>query len=154
MQGLVNFEDNQIDPNTGTLRVRAVVQNSDRFLSPGLFVRLRYPLGNPHPALLVPEESLATDQGKRFIYVIGPQDEVIYREVIVGMLTEGKRVIRSGLEPNERVVVTGLQRIRPKAKVDPKPLESSASLVPEEGSPPQKSEDVSVKARSETNSTR
>lgn len=120
-RGTIDFLDNQIDPNTGTQRVRAVIENPSRLLSPGLFVRLRFPVGPPHPALLVQEEALGTDQGQRFLYVVNDKDEVAYRRVQVGVLTHGKRVIEAGLKPDERVVVNGLQRVRPGDKVAPKP---------------------------------
>lgn len=119
LQGQVDFEDNQIDPSTGTLRVRATVENRDGLLSPGLFVRVRYPLGQPAPALLIPEEALGSDQGRPFVYVVGEGNKVAYRAVELGPLFSGKRVIRSGLAANERVVVTGLQRVRRNMQVIP-----------------------------------
>jgi multidrug efflux pump subunit AcrA (membrane-fusion protein) len=118
--GQLDFEDNRIDPSTGTLRVRAVFSNADRLLSPGLFVRIRIPVGDPYRALLVPEGALGTDQGQRFVYVVNDKNEVTYRRVTVGKLHEGLRVISAGLEPNERVVVTGLQRVIPGGKVEAK----------------------------------
>lgn len=122
-RGELDFEDNRIDPSTGTLRVRAVFSNTDRLLSPGLFVRIRIPVGDPYRALLVPEGALGTDQGQRFVYVVNDKNEVAYRRVTVGKLHEGLRVISAGLEPNERVVVTGLQRVVPGGKVDAKLIE-------------------------------
>lgn len=122
-RGVLDFEDNRIDPSTGTLRVRAVFSNTDRLLSPGLFVRIRIPVGDPYRALLVPEGALGTDQGQRFVYVVNEQNEVAYRRVTVGKLHEGLRVISAGLEPNERVVVTGLQRVVPGGKVEAKLIE-------------------------------
>ena len=119
-RGVLDFEDNRIDPSTGTLRVRAVFSNTDRLLSPGLFVRIRIPVGDPYRALLVPEGALGTDQGQRFVYVVNDKNEVAYRRVSVGKLHEGLRVISAGLEPNERVVVTGLQRVIPGGKVEAK----------------------------------
>jgi len=119
-RGELDFEDNRIDPSTGTLRVRAVFSNTDRLLSPGLFVRIRIPVGDPYRALLVPEGALGTDQGQRFVYVVNDKNEVAYRRVTVGKLHEGLRVISAGLEPNERVVVTGLQRVIPGGKVEAK----------------------------------
>jgi hypothetical protein len=126
-RGIINFFDNQIDPNTGTQRVRAAIDNADRLLSPGLFIRLRFPVGAPHKALLVQEESLSTDQGQRFLYVINDKDEVVYRRVKVGLLVNGRRVIEEGLQPGERVVLSGLQRIRPGDKVTVKPMASSGA---------------------------
>lgn len=126
-RGTINFLDNQVDPNTGTLRVRAAIDNADRLLSPGLFVRLRFPVGAPHKALLVQEEALGTDQGQRFLYVINDKNEVAYRRVKVGMLVTGRRVIDEGLQPQDRVVVNGLQRVRPGDKVTVKASEASVS---------------------------
>ena len=122
-RGELDFEDNRIDPSTGTLRVRAVFSNTDRLLSPGLFVRIRIPVGDPYRALLVPEGALGTDQGQRFVYVVNDKNEVAYRRVTVGKLHEGLRVISAGLEPNERVVVTGLQRVVPGGRVEAKLIE-------------------------------
>jgi RND family efflux transporter MFP subunit len=127
--GKINFFDNQVDPATGTLRMRAVIANPKGFLSPGLFVRLRVPVGAPHEALLVREEALGTDQGQRFLYVVDDKNEVAYRRVKVGLLTGGRRVIESGLKPNERVVVTGLQRVRPGTKVLPKVADNAHELA-------------------------
>jgi RND family efflux transporter MFP subunit len=128
-RGTIDFLDNQIDPNTGTQRVRAVISNPQRLLSPGLFVRLRFPVGRPHQALLVPEEALGTDQGQRFLYVVNDKSEVVYRRVKVGMLTHGRRVIEDGLKPGEQVVVNGLQRVRPGDKVTTKPAEETTAPI-------------------------
>jgi|HubBroStandDraft_6_1064221.scaffolds.fasta_scaffold46585_2 RND family efflux transporter MFP subunit len=117
-QGVVNFLDNRVDPGTGTLRVRGVFENHDGFLSPGLFVRCHLPLGEPTRRLMVAEEALASDQEQKFVYVINDADEVVYRPVQTGRLYDGMRVIEGGLKKNERVVVKGLQRVRPGAKVE------------------------------------
>lgn len=118
-EGVLDFEDNRMDPSTGTLRVRAVFENPDRMLAAGLFVRVRLPIGGPHQALLVPEQALGTDQGQKFLYVVTPDDEIVYRPVQVGKVHDRQRVISQGLSPNERVVITGLQRVRPGIKVKP-----------------------------------
>jgi multidrug efflux system membrane fusion protein len=122
--GVVDFEDNHIDPTTGTLRVRLLIDNEDHLLSPGLFVRLRFPIGEPRAALLVPEESLGSDQGRRYVFVIGEGNVVSTRPVDIGILVGGRRVIEKGLSLSERVVVTGLQRLKKNAAVDPRPLEA------------------------------
>jgi len=120
-KGIINFSDNKVDPGTGTLRVRASLNNpKPRVLSPGLFMRVRLPVGSPHKSVLVAEQALGTDQGRKFVYVVNDKNEVVYRPVQVGRLLEGKRVINEGLSTGERVVVSGLQRVRPGAKVDPK----------------------------------
>ena len=120
-RGVVDFEDNQIDAATGTLRVRLLIDNPERLLSPGLFVRLRFPIGKPTPSLLVPEEALASDQGRRFVYVIDAENKVAARPVEVGVLVDGRRAITRGLAASERVVVTGLQRLRKNMVVEPRP---------------------------------
>lgn len=123
-RGVINFSDNKLDPNTGTLRVRASIENpKPRVLSPGLFMRVRLPIGEPRKALVVPEQALGTDQGRKYLYVVDSNDEVVYRPVKVGRLDNGKRVIEEGLASGERVVLTGLQRVRPGAKVTPKAAE-------------------------------
>jgi RND family efflux transporter MFP subunit len=119
-QGTINFEDNRVDSGTGTLRVRAVFPNPKRVLSPGLFARIRLPVGTAHPAILIAEQALSTDQGQKFVYVLNDKNEVSYRPVSVGRLHDGLRVINKGVGKDDRVVVSGVQRIRPGAKVEPK----------------------------------
>lgn len=120
VSGKINWVDNQIDMGTGTLRARVEVANPKGTISPGMFIRLKVPVGPEEQALLIPEEALGADQGQRFVYVINGEDAVEYRRVEVGLLTEGKRVILSGISAGDRVVVTGLQRIKAKDKVSPK----------------------------------
>jgi RND family efflux transporter MFP subunit len=116
--GTINFVDNQVDPATGTLRVRGIFPNPKRLLSPGLFVRVRLPIGAPHEAVVVPEKALGSDQGQKFVYVVDDKDEVAYRKIKVGPLNKGYRVVEDGVTAGERVIVSGLQRVRPKAKVE------------------------------------
>lgn len=119
----VDFVDNRVDPQTGTLRVRVVVRNDDGRLTPGLFARVRMPLGAAHDTVLVDDRAVGTDQDRRYVYVVDPQNKVQYRAVKLGPLHEGLRVVREGLTPADRVVVVGLQRVRPGAPV-------SVDLVP------------------------
>jgi len=128
-QGMLDFEDNRLDPSTGTLRVRGVFDNKDRLLAAGMFVRVRLPIGEPHKALLLPEQALGTDQGQKFIYVIKNDDEIEYRVVQVGKLHDRQREITQGLSADERVVVTGLQRVRPGIKVKPLPAATAESAA-------------------------
>ncbi len=132
-QGAINFFDNRLDPGTGTLQVRGVFKNADRVLSPGLFVRVRLPIGQSYQAIMISEESLGTDQGQKFVYVVGDDNKAQYRRVEVGKLQQGRRVILKGLSEGERVVVSGLQRIRPGAVVQPKMMESTAQQPAEAG---------------------
>jgi RND family efflux transporter MFP subunit len=122
-EGTINFEDTQVDQQTGTLRLRGIFHNADRLLSPGLFVRIRLPIGQPHDSLIIPEEALGTDQGKKFLYVVDDEDTAQYRTVTVGSAYDkGMRVVTEGLQPGERVVVNGLQRIVKSGQaVTPKP---------------------------------
>jgi RND family efflux transporter MFP subunit len=125
-EGSLNFEDNRVDSGTGTLRVRAAFPNPQRVLSPGLFVRVRLPVGAPHAATLVAEQALGTDQGQKFIYVVNEKKEVSYRPVKIGRLHDGLRAITQGLEKSDQVVITGIQRIRPGAVVEPKLVDMPA----------------------------
>ena len=119
-RGAIDFLDNHISPTTGTLRLRATVVNEDLLLSPGMFIRVQVPIGEPHPALLVPEEALGSDQGQRFVYVLNEKNEVVYRRVKLGLLKAGRRVIEEGVESTDRVIVSGLQRVRVGKEVTPK----------------------------------
>jgi len=119
-EGRIDFADNRVDAMTGTLRLRGVFANPQRMLSPGLFVRIRLPIGVAHPAVLVPEQALGTDQGQNFVYVVNGKDEVVQRTVNVGPLEGGLRVIEHGLAKDERVIVNGLQRVRSGVKVQPR----------------------------------
>ena len=84
--GVVNYFDNQLDPSTGTLQARGVFDNADRMLSPGMFVRVRLPIGQPYRALLLSEQALGTDQGQKFVYVIDEQNKAQYRRVAGGQV--------------------------------------------------------------------
>ena len=123
-KGILNFSENRIDPSTGTLRIRGVVDNpTPRLLSPGLFIRVRLPIGKPHKAVMIAERALGTDQGEKFVYVVNAKDVIVSRPIKVGSLNDGMRVVEKGLKAGERVVVSGQQRIRPGVKVIAKPAE-------------------------------
>jgi RND family efflux transporter MFP subunit len=123
-RGRIDFVENKVDPNTGTIRVRGVFANPKpergaRPLAPGLFGRVRLPLGEPHKAVLVPERAIGRDQGSPFVYVVGETNEVVYRRVKLGSQHDGLRVIADGLTASEKIVTNGLQRVRPGSKVEP-----------------------------------
>src|SRR5262249_35273327 len=101
------------------LRVRGVFPNEDEALSPGYFARVRVPIGVPHKALLVTERALDTDQGQKVVYVVGKDNKVASRPVRLGAMHDGLREITDGLKPGERVIVTGLQQVRPGLTVEP-----------------------------------
>jgi RND family efflux transporter MFP subunit len=117
-RGTVDFVDNQVNPRTGTLRVRGVFVNKDEFLSPGYFVRVRLPIGAPREALLVNERALESNQGQRIVYVVDEKNEVASRDVELGARHDGLRVIEQGLKADDRVVVNGLQHVQPGSRVE------------------------------------
>lgn len=119
-QGVVNFVDNQINPKTGTLRLRGMFQNGDESLSPGLFGRVRLPIGEAHDALLIHDRAIDSDQGQKIVYVLTERNEVATRPVQVGALHDGLREIMAGLQPRDRVVVQGLPQLRPGSAIEPK----------------------------------
>lgn len=116
--GRLDFVDNQIDPDTGTIRARGRFDNA-RYLTPGMFVRVRLPIGPPHEALLVSERAIGTDQARKFLLAVDKDHVVQYREVELGALYDGLREVESGLSGDEWVIVQGLQRARPGVKVSP-----------------------------------
>jgi RND family efflux transporter MFP subunit len=118
-QGTINFVDNQINPKTGTLRVRGVFPNKDEALSPGCFSRVHVPIGLPHQALLISDRALDTDQGQKIVYVVNEKNEVVSRPVRLGALHDGLREITDGVKAGERVIVKGLQLVRPGLTVEP-----------------------------------
>jgi RND family efflux transporter MFP subunit len=118
-QGTINFVDNQVNPKTGTIRVRGMFPNKEEHLLPGFFARVRVPIGRRHMALLVSDRALNTDQSQKILYVVNDKNEVVSRSVRVGTLHEGLREITDGLKPGERVVVNGLQQVRPGIAVEP-----------------------------------
>jgi RND family efflux transporter MFP subunit len=119
-QGTIDFVDNQVNPKTGTLRVRGVFANKDEALTPGFFARVRMPIGPPREAVLVTDRALDNDQGQKILYVVNDKNEVVSHPVRVGALHDGLRVIEDGLNPGERVIVNGLQQVRLGAVVEPK----------------------------------
>jgi multidrug efflux system membrane fusion protein len=142
-KGYVNFLDNRLSATTGTVRMRGVFTNPTGVLKSGLFVRIRLPLGVPYKTLMVPDEALLSDQGRKYVYVVKKEkdaegkevDKVEYRSVQLGQSLEGMRAIKEGLKEGERVIVSGMQRVRPGAVVKaqmrepPAPPKSSLTQV-------------------------
>jgi membrane fusion protein, multidrug efflux system len=137
--GQLDFIDNRLDQNTGTMTGRAIFSNADQTLIPGLFARLRLPGSQQYEALLLPDEAIGTDQTQRFAFVVNEQNTVEYRKVELGPMIDGLRVIRHGLTPEEWVIVNGVQRVRTGSQVDPQ-----QQAIPVERSLP-RSEAVVVK---------
>ena len=125
--GHLQLVDNQVDARSGTVRVRAVFDNADGTLMPGQFAHLRMGQVKADPALLINERAVGTDQNKKFVMVVGADDKVAWREVSLGANVDGLRIVTAGLKPNERVVVNGLQRVRPGALVAPQMVAMKAT---------------------------
>jgi len=118
-EGRLQLIDNQVDAKNGTVRVRAVFDNKDGRLMPGQFARLSMGQANTRPALMVNERAIGTDQNKRFVMLVGADNKAEYREVTLGALIDGLRVVTNGLSSGDRIVVNGLQRVRPGAVIAP-----------------------------------
>ncbi len=126
-EGHLDFEEVGINPDTGTQVRRAVFQNTDRTIVPGMFVRIRLPIGGPQPRMLIDERAVAADQEGEYVLVVGPENIIERRSVQLGTRFDGMRVVEKGLDENEVVVVNGLQRARPGAPVNPKPAPNTAA---------------------------
>jgi multidrug efflux system membrane fusion protein len=110
-EGVLDFVDNQIDPQTGTIRSRAVLDNKDRAFTPGLFARVRLQGSDSQAALLVDEKAVLTDQDRKFVYVLGPENRALRRDITLGRTVEGLRVVSSGLQRGDQVIVHGVQKV-------------------------------------------
>ncbi len=126
-KGRINLVDNQVDTNSGTMLIRAVFENKDETLVPGLFVRARVFIGESYDAVLISDRAIDSDQGQKIVYVVNEKNVVEVRRVELGLLHDGLRVVKSGLTAKDRVVVVGLQQIRPDAEVEPKEVEMPVS---------------------------
>ncbi|CAN7345796.1 efflux RND transporter periplasmic adaptor subunit [Pararhizobium sp. LjRoot255] len=126
IKGKLQLVDNSVDPASGTIRVRAVFDNANGALMPGQFARLSLGQAKTEDAVLVHERAIGTDQNKKYVMVVKPDNITEYREITVGMKSGGLRVVTSGLKAKERIVVNGLQRIRPGSLVAPEMVSMSA----------------------------
>jgi RND family efflux transporter MFP subunit len=115
----MNFLSNHVNAATGTIQGRAVFRNPDRDLVPGLFVRLRIAGNGSSRALLIRDGAVGTDLDKKFVFVVDDDRTIAYRPLTLGPLVDGLRVVRTGLQPGDRVVVNGLQRVQPGIRVAP-----------------------------------
>jgi multidrug efflux system membrane fusion protein len=129
LQGRLQLIDNQVNTKSGTVRVRAVFDNKDGSLIAGQYVKLRMGRAKAEPAILVSERAIGTDQDKRFVIVVGPDNKAVWRQVTLGGTANGQRIVTAGLEPGERIVVNGLQRVRPGALLAPQEPQAAAPAV-------------------------
>jgi RND family efflux transporter MFP subunit len=118
-RGHIESFDNRVDPNTGSILLRAVFSNEDGRMVPGLFARIRVPLSERHPALLVSERAIGTDQAQKYVLTLTASNTVAYKAVKLGPAVEGQRIVRSGLQAGEKIIVNGMERIRPGMPVTP-----------------------------------
>ncbi|MFK3971321.1 efflux RND transporter periplasmic adaptor subunit [Pseudomonas sp. NPDC087358] len=122
-EGKLEFVDNQLDPQTGGVRMRAIFVNADKSLAPGLFARVQLQGGteggNQSQTVLINERAISTDQDRKFVFVVNPQDQAEYRQVTLGATVDGLRIVRSGLKAGEKIVVNGLPRVMPGATLAP-----------------------------------
>ena len=125
-EGRLQLIDNQVDARSGTVRVRAVFDNPQGRLMPGQFARLRMGQVKAEPAVMVNERAVGTDQDKKFVLVVDSDNKAEYREVTLGAFVDGLRIVKTGLKPGERIIVNGLQRVRPGALVAPERVAMNA----------------------------
>jgi multidrug efflux system membrane fusion protein len=118
-EGKIHSFDNRLDATSGTIRARAVFENTDGLLVPGMYAHVRLGSAQQEPKILLQEHAIGTDQNKKFVYVIGEDNTIQYREVKLGHPIEGKRIISAGLDAGEKVLINGLQRVRPGMQVQP-----------------------------------
>ncbi len=110
-EGTLDFTDNQVDPNTGTIRARAVLPNHDRVFTPGLFARVQLEGSAQFKAILIDDKAVLTDQDRKYVYVVGPNSTALRKDVTLGRMIDGLRVVSKGLDPKDQVVVDGVQKI-------------------------------------------
>lgn len=127
IRGHLQLVDNQVNAKSGTVRLRAVFDNADGSLMAGQYAKVRMGRSKTTSALLVNERAVGTDQNKKYVMVVQPDNTAAYREVSLGGSAQGLRVVNSGLQPGERIVVTGLQRVRPGTPVLPQPMKMAQS---------------------------
>lgn len=121
--GVLDFADNRVDQASGTIRLRARFDNTDSLFQPGMFGRINVPASLPHEGVMLPDEAISSDQNRRIVYVVGDDGTVSAKPVRPGPRIDGYRVIRTGLDGSETVVINGLMRVRPGSKVTPKLVE-------------------------------
>jgi multidrug efflux system membrane fusion protein len=130
--GWIESFDNRVNADTASLMVRAVFPNPDGRLTPGLFARVRIPISPRHPALLISESAIGTDQGQKYVLVVDKEEITQYRKVHLGAVIDDKRIVTDGLSLEDEVVIDGIARVRPGMKVAPQ----AAQRSPANGSGP------------------
>ena len=133
MKGKIDFVDNTYDTSTGTIRVRAALPNPEYFITPGQFGRVRVPMSQLHPVMLVPDAAVVTDQSTKLLFTVAPDGTVVPKPVELGPVVDGNlRIVRSGITKDDNVIVVGLLRARPGQKVTPEQSTTEATAVPKQ----------------------
>jgi RND family efflux transporter MFP subunit len=117
--GSVDFVDNQLNPQTGTIRARAVLANKDGRFTPGLFARVQLLGSGEYSAILIEDRAVNTDQSQKYVLVLGAENKIEYRKVTLGRIVDGLRIVRDGLKAGDVIVVNGAQRVHPGMVVTP-----------------------------------
>lgn len=138
IDGRIDFADNQLDQQTGTLRLRATVPNANGFVTPGVFGRLRVDSSPEYDAVLVPDPAIMSDQTRKIVLTIGPGNKVVPKPVELGQLSDGLRVIKSGLTAEDTVIINGLMRARPGSEVKPQMADPTQPANPQAPAEPRK----------------
>jgi RND family efflux transporter MFP subunit len=129
-QGIVDFVDNQLNPQTGTIRARAVLQNKDGQFTPGLFARVQLLGSGEYAAILIDDQAVNTDQSQKYVFAIGANNTVEYRKVKLGRIIDGLRIVREGLKAGDVIVVNGGQRVHPGSVVTPQQVTMGGAAPP------------------------
>jgi RND family efflux transporter MFP subunit len=129
-EGYMDFVDNQLDVHTGTIRARAVLENKQGFFTPGMFARVQLLGSGEYDAILIEDRAVGTDQSQSFVLALDADNKLEYRPVELGRVVDGLRIIRKGLKPDDTIVVSGLQRVRPGAQVKPNMTTMGAPTEP------------------------
>lgn len=130
-KGRLDFVDNRVNPSTGTVQARAVFENKEGHWMPGLFARIKVPEGAPTLSIMVPDRAIGTDQSKKVVWVVTPDNKALPRDVTLGAAEGNLRMVTSGLKVGERVIVEGTQRVQPGMLVQPELMKEEASLAPQ-----------------------
>jgi RND family efflux transporter MFP subunit len=132
--GVVDFVDNQLNPQTGTIRARAVLQNKDGIYTPGLFARVQLLAGSEYSAILIDDRAVNTDQSQKYVFLLGPNNTVEYRRVKLGRIIDGLRIVREGLKAGDVIIVNGAQRVHPGMTVTPQTVRMGTDTAAPAGS--------------------
>ena len=129
-EGKMDFVDNQVNSQTGTIRARAVLENKDGLYIPGLFARVQLLGSGEYLAVLIDDRAVNTDQSQKYVFLLGPGNKIEYRRVKLGRVIEGLRIVREGLKPGDVIVVNGAQRVHPGVVVSPQTVAMQGDVTP------------------------